>query len=437
MFIAYYLLHDGHDVILIDSNHDRVPTTVFNAGMITPSTGVVPSIGLAGILSPYFGMDGPVYISLMEIFRNLRWFQIGLRRGLTGYERAITALGKRSLQLYDEFLHSSDDGPSPSALDIDLIQGIVGLYSSTEHAREVAAQSGGRFLDTDEIARLGYKNLGGGAYAEHELSINPFKLFSALRKRVSSLGGRFVLGADAKLIEVGDAQQRPGRRGGAQPRRIECVTLHQEEAERLTADRYVIAAGAWTRELCASLGYDPLVLPARGLAMVFETGGSEVVRSPALLEDQGIGVIQHDINTVRLTSFFDMVGFDRTFAARRKRWMLDIAHRHITLYASLKNPLEGVGFRPCTPDQLPVIGRVPRFDNLYVASGNCRLGVTLAPGTADVIRNMIALDRGGAGSAAAAPPTVGGGTLNNDLETTKRKHLDPAWNAFSPARFWR
>ncbi len=50
---------------------------------------------------------------------------------------------------------------------------------------------------------------------------------------------------------------------------------------------------------------------------------------------------------------------------------------------------EGIGFRPCTPDQFPLVGTIPGCENAYVASGNCRLGITLAPSTAFVIRSMI------------------------------------------------
>jgi len=48
-----------------------------------------------------------------------------------------------------------------------------------------------------------------------------------------------------------------------------------------------------------------------------------------------------------------------------------------------------MGYRPCTPDQYPIIGKVPGFQNVFVASGNCRLGVTLAPATAVILRAMI------------------------------------------------
>ena len=55
----------------------------------------------------------------------------------------------------------------------------------------------------------------------------------------------------------------------------------------------------------------------------------------------------------------------------------------------MKLVYEGYGFRLCTPDQMPVIGRVPKLSNLYIAGGQCRLDVTLEPITGTVIRNLI------------------------------------------------
>ena len=43
---------------------------------------------------------------------------------------------------------------------------------------------------------------------------------------------------------------------------------------------------------------------------------------------------------------------------------------------------EWARMRPTTPDDLPLIGAVPGFEHLYVATGHGMLGVTLAPATA-------------------------------------------------------
>jgi D-amino-acid dehydrogenase len=45
--------------------------------------------------------------------------------------------------------------------------------------------------------------------------------------------------------------------------------------------------------------------------------------------------------------------------------------------------------RPLTPDGLPLIGRVPGADNIFMATGHAMLGMTLAPATAAVIGELI------------------------------------------------
>ena len=45
--------------------------------------------------------------------------------------------------------------------------------------------------------------------------------------------------------------------------------------------------------------------------------------------------------------------------------------------------------RPLTPDGLPVIGRAPGFDNLFVATGHAMLGITLAPVTGLAIAELV------------------------------------------------
>ena len=42
-----------------------------------------------------------------------------------------------------------------------------------------------------------------------------------------------------------------------------------------------------------------------------------------------------------------------------------------------------------TPDGLPIIGRLGRLVNTYVATGHGMLGVTLAPGTAAALTELI------------------------------------------------
>ena len=45
--------------------------------------------------------------------------------------------------------------------------------------------------------------------------------------------------------------------------------------------------------------------------------------------------------------------------------------------------------RPCTPDGLPLLGRVSRFKNLTVASGHAMIGISLSPITGMLVSEII------------------------------------------------
>jgi D-amino-acid dehydrogenase len=299
------------------------------------------------------------------VLKNLNWFNIAMRRGLSGSEKTLLKFGRTSLELYNDFFKEE-------SVEVDLIKGVLGVYMSSEQARETARSLNGRYMDGQEVVEAGFKDFGGGVLFENELSINPAKLLPAVAKKVREMGTRMIEGEVTALR--------------AQNRMVGSAVVNDEE---LQGDAFVITSGAWAGQLCRSLQLNPMVLPARGLAMIFDCGGTKVARYPALFEDYGIGLTQHNESTVRVTSFFDFVGFKDAFREKKKKWMMDVVERHLTEHLKLKQVEEGVGYRPCTPDQLPVIGKVPGYANAYVATGNCRLGITLAPATGQMIKSMV------------------------------------------------
>ena len=52
-----------------------------------------------------------------------------------------------------------------------------------------------------------------------------------------------------------------------------------------------------------------------------------------------------------------------------------------------------MGFRPCSADGLPYIGRSKRFKNLVVATGHSMLGLSLGPGTGRLVSDIITESR--------------------------------------------
>jgi D-amino-acid dehydrogenase len=52
------------------------------------------------------------------------------------------------------------------------------------------------------------------------------------------------------------------------------------------------------------------------------------------------------------------------------------------------------GFRPCSPDGLPYIGKVRPFENLVLATGHAMMGLSLAPATGRLVSEIVAGDSG-------------------------------------------
>ena len=370
LFCAHYLMKDGHKISVIEKNATGSVTSVYNAGLLTPSLAPTPGMGLSKVLPPYLGRQGAVYISPRQILANTRWFRTTLRRGLTGYEDKIARMGHSSLKLYQKFFEEVGVRP-------DVVEGVAALFREEALAKTTHLSLGGKLLDEGSISKMGYRELRGGVMFEEELSINPAKLYKSLWDVVFTSGtARLVIGEDVEIVS---------KQHNTIPVSVDRV--------RIPCDVLVLTAGSWSRELCKQLSYDPQILPARGLAILFDTGGEEIITTPAVLEDYGMGLAQHNQTTLRLTGFFEMVGFRKDFSDSRKEWILDRFKRHVVKAERVKIVEEGVGFRPCTPDQMPVIGRVPGHKNVYIASGNCRLGVTLAPATAEVIRSLISVSQ--------------------------------------------
>jgi D-amino-acid dehydrogenase len=367
MFVSYYLLKDGHSVQVVDTNPNG-KTSIYNSGILAPSFAVLPPIGMRSILLRYLGVRGPVYVSPGEALKNPDWFRIGLRKGMHGFEDVVFELSSRSVELYKEFFRSE-------VVEVDLVPDVIGLYKDSEYAAKRAKSVNCKLLDESEVTKLGIKGISSGILFDKDLSINPAKLFSELRRRLKEMGATFSF---VKTSEVETADHK--------------VSAVRTDTGKISGDSYVLASGAWSNMLCRNMNYDPHILPARGLVMLYKTQNLRILKATVFFEDYGITMCQHNENTLRLTSFFELVGFKEKFSDSRKQWIHDTVIQHIIEREKVSpaGTEEGTGFRPCAPDQLPVVGKIPGYDNAYIATGNCRLGVTLAPVTGQIIRSMVA-----------------------------------------------
>ena len=85
----------------------------------------------------------------------------------------------------------------------------------------------------------------------------------------------------------------------------------------------------------------------------------------------------------------EFAGYDARLNPQRLQLLRDSA----ALY--LREPLSGSateewwGWRPMTPDGLPLIGRIPTFDNVFLAAGHGMLGVSMSPATGKLVAELV------------------------------------------------
>ncbi|CAN7159709.1 FAD-dependent oxidoreductase [Pseudoxanthomonas sp. LjRoot168] len=152
------------------------------------------------------------------------------------------------------------------------------------------------------------------------------------------------------------------------------------------AGRVVVAAGAWSNVLLRPFGLKIPVIPARGYHLMYPQAQT-VVRRPTLWAERYM-VVSPMQEGIRMTSIKELtaLGRDPHYALIRR---LDPEAR--TLFPGIAGePVsEWAGNRPCTPDSLPIIDRVPGED-VFVATGHGHLGLTQGPVTGKLLDQMMA-----------------------------------------------
>jgi len=233
---------------------------------------------------------------------------------------------------------------------------------------------GARRLEGDELSGFDpalKEGLAGGFHYEGDASVRPDALTAQWSKWLISRGVRFE-------------PDRPLKGIRATGRRIVGVGTDGGE---MSADGFVFATGAWSSQLAHNLGCRIPVEPMKGYSVTM-TSPRVSPGQPLVFSEHGVAATPFD-DGYRLGSMMELAGFDETVPSRRIRQLSASA----AVY--LKEPVGGethetwFGWRPLTPDSLPIIGRVPRFDNAFLATGHHMLGMSMAPATGRLVAELL------------------------------------------------
>jgi D-amino-acid dehydrogenase len=156
------------------------------------------------------------------------------------------------------------------------------------------------------------------------------------------------------------------------------------DGEQRDADVVLLAAGAWSPALSAPVGVQLALAPMRGQIVHFRVPQDGTGQWPTVMtlgEEHGhhyLLAFPGGRVVVGATREPD-AGFDHRVTAAGQRQVLDAALGLAPGLAEATVLETRVGFRPVTPDGLPLLGAVPGVEGLVVATGLGANGLTYGP----------------------------------------------------------
>ena len=378
---ALYLLRAGRGVTVIEKSRTGGATSHGNCGTITPSHAVplaMPGMigqGLRWLLKP----DAPFRIAPRLDFALFEWLlQFAQRCNWNDFKRIAAEkapLLKLSRQALEELI-------AGERLDCQFeTVGTLNVYRdgrAFEYSRWLpeALRALDLPIETLDGAQCRARepalndSIIGGYFNAHDAHLRPDRYLAELARAVRARGG--VIHEQTTISGF--------RRSG----RIDAVLTDHGE---FSGDEVLFALGSWTPLLARQLDLRIPIQPGKGYSITY-TRPSICPRIPLALKERAVCVTGWPTG-YRLGSTMEFAGYDESL----NRTRLDALKRGAAEYLHEPEGPEVVeewyGWRPMTYDDLPILGRVSRVQNLTLATGHGMLGVTMSAATGLLIADVI------------------------------------------------
>ncbi len=159
------------------------------------------------------------------------------------------------------------------------------------------------------------------------------------------------------------------------------VTL-QADNVTISAERLVLAAGAWSKQLVEKFTVvPPPISPQRGQILHLDVPDTRTDQWPIVMGDFPHYMLTFPVSKVVAGATHEEAGFHPKPTLGGIREIIDTIYKVAPSLASSRLLEVKVGLRPITPDGLPIIGRIPDIPSIIVASGHGAYGLQLGPYT--------------------------------------------------------
>ena len=198
---------------------------------------------------------------------------------------------------------------------------------------------------------------------------NP-RLLRALHERIKQLGGNIIEYCEVQKLSITNQQ----------------VDTLLTSKGKLSASQYILAAGAWSRQVLGEFALNLKLKPIRGQMLLYKF---PVAPMQSIVLQKDLYLIPRQDGHILIGSTTEDVGFDKRTTRTAKDDLLGWAKNLLPELDAMPLLRHWSGLRPATCNNTPIIGPHPCVKNLYINSGHFRYGVTMAPGSAEILLNEL------------------------------------------------
>jgi D-amino-acid dehydrogenase len=393
----------GLSVVVIDRREPGSETSYGNAGIL--SSGSILPLNKPSLWSALPGYLGNTSAALrwdpMWVMRNLDWVARFLGNAMPSRTRpraeALHGLIGASLKLHREWIVKA--GAPQRIRETGWLK--AWRSDATEAAKQeqaFLAEFGikSELLDRQAISALEPNILPvyttGLLHTQTASVDSPGAVVKAYAQMLKGLGGE-VRQSDIKGIEPegrGSSDQGSSDHGWR-------VVLGDGA---ILARHVVVALGPWSADLLRPLGYRVPLAVERGYHQEFTPNPARALQRP-IHDAEGSFLMSPMENGIRVTSGVELTDRDAPSSFAQLDMVVPMARGVVEFGSAVAEPWRGA--RPTLPDSLPMIGKAPRHQGLWLAFGNQHIGFTTGPATGAAIAAMIAGDTPSFDASAFAP----------------------------------
>ncbi len=168
------------------------------------------------------------------------------------------------------------------------------------------------------------------------------------------------------------------------------VTKIMTTTNEYEQDEIVLATGSWGMATAKLLDLKTPIIPGRGYSVTYENSPYKF-NYPTVLMEGRVAITPMDGNKIRFGGTMEITSHKTPVRMNRVQGILAEVKRYYPEYDVPMPAKEKIwyGYRPCSADGLPFIGRSSKQSNVTIATGHSMLGLSLGAGTGKLVDELV------------------------------------------------